>query len=152
MCAAPSRLSRLPSFFDDSLAPFDDGCGPGLPHRRRPVCELGSEFGVSARSTTEIDGMHRHAKQYVHIVTRERRRFTAQVGHALAMESAACPRPSYHPMVNDFRRSIYIYIYTYIYIYMSAQYNPKKMVECFHGLLFSHLWTLPRLFWFETES
>jgi hypothetical protein len=58
MCAAPSRLSRLPSFFDDSLAPFDDGCGPGLPHRRcRPVCELGSEFGVSARSTTEIDGM-----------------------------------------------------------------------------------------------
>ena len=148
MCAAPSRLSRLPSFFDDSLAPFDDGCGPGLPHRRRPVCELGSEFGVSARSTTEIDGMHRHAKQYVHIVTRERRRFTAQVGHALAMESAACPRPSYHPMVNDFRRSIYIYIH----IYMSAQYNPKKMVECFHGLLFSHLWTLPRLFWFETES
>ena len=149
----------LPSFFDHCLAPFDDGCGPGLP-------ELGGEFGVHR-------GDLRHANcrcalrkgipnnVYNHC-NGEMPRFTdiflPTIAHqhtsvkccrcqpiyllysALATESATCPRPSYHHMMNDFRRSTYL------------RSTNKKLPGCFHGSLFFHLWTLPCLFWFETES
>ena len=53
----------LPSFFDHCLAPFDDGCGPGLP-------ELGGEFGVRApwRFTAcqlQVCSAQGHSKQCV---------------------------------------------------------------------------------------